>query len=416
MANNESMVKAKKVKNDEFYTVYECIQKEINAYLEYNPDTFRGKTILLPCDDPEWSNFTRYFAQNFETLGLKKLISTSYATDSKNNYSNGYQFRIEDFLTDFETQSPKYDKEKTASKGKIFILEKDVNGNGKIDIEDLEWSYLKGDGDFRSEEVTKLRDEADMIITNPPFSLFVDFMEWIAEADKTFLVIGNQGNITYKDIFIRIKNNELWIGATSNSEDMVFRVPEGADVKISDKEKAEKLGYKGNYTRMGNTCWFTNIDHGRRHQPLQLMTMEDNIKYSRHKDIKGIGYVKYDNYDAIEVKYVDSIPSDYDGMMGVASSFLEKYCPDQFEIVGATQTGCHSDDMVKATYKDYVGYHQDGTLTGRKGNTCGHNPMIEKNDGVHDYYMNADGKIVQSANGRILIRRKGCTDESNTNN
>ena len=158
-------------KNDEFYTQYEDIQREVNAYLEYNPDVFKGKTVLLPCDDPEWSNFTRFFAQNFESLGIKKLISTSYATESKQK-TQSVQLTIFDFLTDYETKSPQYDKTISHKRGKIFTLTRDMNKSGTVDIDDLEWHYLKGDGDFRSEEVTKLRDEADIIVTNPPFSLF----------------------------------------------------------------------------------------------------------------------------------------------------------------------------------------------------------------------------------------------------
>lgn len=196
---NEALLNARKVKNDEFYTVFEYVQKEMNAYLEYDPDAFRGKTVLLPCDDPEWSNFTRYFAQNFETLGLKKLISTSYATESKNKYSNGYQFTIEDFLTDFEMSSPQYDKDKTSRRGKIFTLTRDVDASGVTDINDLEWTYLDGDGDFRSDEVKALRNEADIIVTNPPFSLFREFVDWVYEAEKKLIIIGTIGAATYKD-------------------------------------------------------------------------------------------------------------------------------------------------------------------------------------------------------------------------
>jgi len=335
MANNESLGQAKVAKNDEFYTVYECIQKEMNAYVEYNPDVFRDKVILLPCDDPEWSNFTRFFAQNFDTFGIKKLISTSYAIESKNKFANGYQFVLEDYLTSFEKESPQYDQTKTGSHGKIFILERDANCSGNIDINDLQWSYLEGDGDFRSEEVKSLRDEADIIITNPPFSLFREFVSWVfEESDKSLVIIGNQNAITYKEIFPLLAGNKLWIGATSNGQDMVFEVPEGAYISPKDREKAEKLGYKGNYTRLGNACWFTNIDHGRRHQPLALMTMTDNLKYSKHKQIKDDGYLKYDNYNAIEVPFIDAIPSDYPGVMGVPITFLSKYNPDQFDIVG----------------------------------------------------------------------------------
>lgn len=174
MAGNINLGSAKTGKNDEFYTQYADIQKEINAYLEYNPDVFRGKTVLLPCDDPEWSNFTKFFAQNFELLGLKKLISTSFAQESK-NYKADWQPTL------FETENPLFDADRSAVCGKIFVLDRDNNGDNRINIKDLEWQYLEGTGDFRSEEVTRLRDEADIIITNPPFSLFREFMVWLVE-------------------------------------------------------------------------------------------------------------------------------------------------------------------------------------------------------------------------------------------
>ena len=191
---NKNLSNAKNAKNDEFYTQLNDIQAEVNAYIDYDPDVFRGKTVLLPCDDPEWSNFTRFFAQNFERFGLKKLISTSYAAASKNISAaknakgtkgkkdvSWYQPSL------FEQESPQYDEKKTAVQGKIFVLDHDTNANGKIDFEDLEWEYLEGDGDFRSEEVCKLRDEADMIVTNPPFSLFREFLAWIVGADGVII-------------------------------------------------------------------------------------------------------------------------------------------------------------------------------------------------------------------------------------
>lgn len=328
MANN-NLANAKNAKNDEFYTQYHDIEVEVNAYLEYDVDVFRGKTVLLPCDDPEWSNFTKFFAQKFQTLGLKKLISTSYAPESK-RYKYGYQPSL------FEAEDPQFDAVKTQTHGKIFVLEKDKTGDGRIDYQDIEWTYLEGDGDFRSREVCKLRDEADIIVTNPPFSLFREFLTWIVEAGKRFLIIGNMNAITYKEVFPQIKDNHIWLGATGFVSDMVFGVPPGTPVKAEDKAKAARLGYVGDYTRLGNSCWYTNIDHGRRHRPLPLMTMSENLKFSRHKDIKGkIDYDHYDNYDAIEVPYADAIPSDYDGAMGVPISFLDKYCPEQFEILGS---------------------------------------------------------------------------------
>ena len=326
MANNSNLGAAKAAKNDEFYTQYADIQKEINAYLEYNPDTFRDKTVLLPCDDPEWSNFTRFFAQNFERLGLKKLISTSYAVESK---------KYKDYEpTLFETESPFFDEDKTRTHGKIFVLERDVNGSGRVDIDDLEWNYLEGDGDFRSPEVCALRDQTDVIVTNPPFSLFREFLAWIMDAKKEFLIIGSQGAVGYKEVFPLIQSNEIWLGVTGYSSDMVFGDPKGSNVDPKDKAKAAKLGYVGDYTRLGNSCWFTNLDHGRRHEPLHLMTMKDNLRYSRHRDIRESGYQQYVNFDAIEVPFTDAIPVDYDGKMGVPISFLDKYCPEQFEIVG----------------------------------------------------------------------------------
>ncbi len=321
---NSNLSKAKNAKNDEFYTQYQDIEKEIMAYLDSNPDTFTGKTILLPCDDPEWSNFTKFFAQNFERLKLKKLISTSYAPESK-SYKSNYEPTL------FESNNPQFDEKKTIVNGKIFTLTNDKSGDGKIDVNDLEWTYLQGDGDFKSEEIKKLRDEADIIITNPPFSLFREFVAWIVEADKQFVIIGNMNAITYKEIFPLIKENKVWLGATNFNTGMYFKVP--SDFVYSDTYKFERERNGEKVNRVPGVCWFTNLEHGRRHQILPLMTMEDNIKFSKHKEIKGKEYQKYDNYDAIEVPFTDAIPSDYDGVMGVPISFLDKYSPGQFKII-----------------------------------------------------------------------------------
>ena len=329
---NTNLSRAKSARNDEFYTQLADIQSEVNAYIDFCPDVFRGKTLLLPCDDPEWSNFTRFFAQNFERFGLRKLISTSYAAESK-NYKHIYQPSL------FERESPRFDKGKTAVKGKIFVLDHDTNRNGRIDFEDIEWDYLEGDGDFRSKEVCRLRDEADIVVTNPPFSLFREFLAWIVEKEKKFLIIGNMNAITYKEVSPLIMANRMWLGATGFVSDMVFAVPKGAVVSPADKAKAERLGYVGDFTRLGNSCWFTNLEHGRRHQPLRLMTAAENIKFSKHKEVRGHAYQKYDNYDAIEVPFTDAIPSDYDGVMGVPISFLDKYCPEQFRLVGVANHG-----------------------------------------------------------------------------
>ena len=393
--SNADLKNAKKGKNDEFYTQYEDIQKEMNAYLEYNPNVFKNKTVLLPCDDPEWSNFTRFFAQNFENLGLKKLISTSYAAESKPS-NIPYQISM------FESKSPQFDKEKTKIKGKIFTLTVDKNESGKVDIDDLEWKYLKGDGDFRSEEVKKLRDEADIIVTNPPFSLFREFMSWIMTANKQFVIIGNIGAISYKEIFPLFMTNKLWLGVSIHSGDREFRVPDNYPL-LAAGWRIDENGNK--YIRVKGVRWFTNIDHGRRHEASSLMTMADNIKFSKHKDIKESGYLKYDNYEAIEVPYSDAIPSDYDGVMGVPITFLDKYCPEQFEILGCTQRSCH--DLVPDTkkYNEYWEVKQNGIPTGASGNKTNENANLAKNDGKNNYFVNKEGHIVQSCYSRIFIRR-----------
>ena len=322
---NQNLSNAKTAKNDEFYTQYHDIEVEVNAYLEYDKDVFRGKTVLLPCDDPEWSNFTKYFAQKFQTLGLKKLISTSYAPESK-KYKYGYQPSL------FEADDPKFDAAKTQTHGKIFVLERDKTGDGRIDYQDIEWTYLEGDGDFRSKEVCKLRDEADIIVTNPPFSLFREFLAWIIEANKKFLMIGSMNAVTYKEVFPLIKDNVIWLGNGFQGGNAYFKILSGREFADGVYDAATGL------VKFRNCCWFTNLEHGRRHQPLPLMTKTENLKFSKHKELKGReDYIHYTNYDAIEIPYTDAIPSDYDGTMGVPISFLDKYCPEQFVIIGQTQ-------------------------------------------------------------------------------
>ena len=368
--SNKNLSAAKNAKNDEFYTQYADIQKEINAYLDYDPDVFRGKTVLLPCDDPEWSNFTRFFAQNFEMLGLKKLISTSYAPDAKK----------EKYGILFEYAAEQNGGRPQNERGKIFVLDHDTNASGRIDFDDLEWDYLDGDGDFRSEEVCKLRDEADVIVTNPPFSLFREFLAWIldgknclaqrrrgaevgscvprdhdgnglaaknAKVAKKFLIIGNMNAIKYKEVFPLIMKNRLWLGNGFNAGNAYFGLPPNAD--SADYAKGVFDAESG-LVKFRNCCWFTNIEHGRRHQPLQLMTERENIKYSRHKEVRGIGYRRYINFDGIEVPYVDAIPSDFDGVMGVPISFLDKFCPEQFEIVGMSLDLAEARDEIRDWY------------------------------------------------------------------
>ena len=371
---NTNLANAKTAKNDEFYTQYPDIQKEINAYLEYDPNVFRGKTVLLPCDDPEWSNFTKFFAQNFELLGLKKLISTSYAPESK-KYKLPYQPTL------FETVQPHFDADKSKTHGKIFELERDVTGDNRINIKDLEWHYLEGDGDFRSKEIRKLRDEADIIVTNPPFSLFREFVAWLMESGKQFVIIGTMNAVSYKEIFPLIKDNKIWMGNGFQNGNAYFRID-----TLRNEYAEGVFDESTNLVKFRNCCWFTNIDHGRRHQPLRLMTMAENLKHSKHKDIRGRGdYVHYENYDAIEVPYTDAIPSDYEGAMGVPLTFLDKYCPEQFEIIGHP----HGDYGLELGLKPFP------------------RELKELNKGLRDgdlYYMK-DGKP-ELPYRRILIRKK----------
>ena len=376
---NANLSSAKAAKNDEFYTQYRDIEEEMNAFLEYNPDVFREKTVLLPCDDPEWSNFTKFFAAKFDGLGLKKLISTSYAPESKKMVLGG-------LFSEYERSSPQFDADKSKTHGKIFILERDITGDGRIDIDDLEWNYLEGDGDFRSKEVTALRDEADMIITNPPFSLFREFLAWIMTADKHFLIIGSMNCITYKEVFPLIKDNKIWLGKSFNRGNAYFKPV--ASVAYADGVYDKDTGL----VKFRNCIWLTNIDHGRRHEPLALMTMEKNLRFSRHKEIKGKGaYAKYENYDAIEVPYTDAIPADYAGVMGVPISFLDKYCPEQFEILGidggdmGTSYGISSNltqAQCDALFKEHKGF--------RKGKLCFRN----------------DRGVLEVCYRRILIRKR----------
>ena len=370
---NTNLANAKTAKNDEFYTQYQDIQKEINAYLDYDPNVFRGKTVLLPCDDPEWSNFTKFFAQNFELLGLKKLISTSYAPESK-KYKMPYQPTL------FETQQPYFNPDKSKTNGKIFVLTEDVSGDGRINLEDLQWQYLEGDGDFRSKEIRKLRDEADIIVTNPPFSLFREFLAWIMEAEKKFLIIGNINAIAYKEVFPLIMNNKIWTGCRFNKrvngKNMTFLVPDYYEMSGTELYMDEN-GNK--FISVAGTGWFTNLEHGRRHEPLRLMTMAENFKHSKHKEVRGRkDYEHYINYDAIEIPFTDAIPSDYEGTMGVPISFIDKYCPEQFEIIGIGLELANMDIIKK---------------------------KLGKLNGGPRLYVERDGELVRLYE-RILIRKK----------
>jgi hypothetical protein len=329
MANSQ-LTEAKRAKQDEFYTQYVDIQKEVEAYLEYDPDTFRGKVVYCNCDDPFESNFFKYFAANFNKLGLKKLVTTSY----DGSPIAGAQLTFLEYA----------DGNGKRQKPKAIVVEieevTDVNGDGATGIEDVKLfleqnphtrTCLTGGGDFRSAECVELLKQADIVVTNPPFSLFREYVAQLVEYGKKFLIIGNQNAITYNEIFPLIKADKLWMGVTIHSGDREFRVPDHYPLNAAGW-RVDENGAK--YIRVKGVRWFTNLDHGRRHQYLPLMTMADNLKFSKHKEIQGkAGYERYDNYDAIEVPYTDAIPSDYDGVMGVPITFLDKYNPDQFEII-----------------------------------------------------------------------------------
>jgi hypothetical protein len=389
---NENLSKAKRAKNDEFYTQYPDIEKEVSAYLDYNPNAFKDKTVLLPCDDPDWSNFTKYFAQSFQRLGLKKLVGTSYAEASK-PYPTGRE------IPDWEKADPKFDPEKAVRNGKMFVIDRDRTGNGRIDYADMEWSYLEGDGDFRSGEVKRLRDEADMVVTNPPFSLFREFLAWFREKSPAqFLIIGNINAITYKEVFPLIKKDEVWLGPSISSGDREFEMPK-AVVDLAKFTGAIRGGRY--YQKVMGVRWFTNIEHGRRHEPLRLMTEADVVRYGSKQPFQ-----EYDNYDAIEVPKTKWIPSDYKGVMGVPISFLDKYCPEQFEIVGATQRGCHDELPDTRKYDDYWEVKPNGEKTGASGGKTNENANLLGNDGKKNYFINSEGRIVQSAYQRIFIRHR----------
>ena len=316
---------AKKNKADEFYTQLAVIEEELRHYRLH----FKEKIVLCNCDDPYESNFFKYFAFHFNEYKIKKLIATCYIGSPIASTQ----------LTLFDDEPE--DNKTTRVPHKIEITEiEDCNADLAVDLRDVgrllankknALTRLKGDGDFRSDELKRLRDEADIIITNPPFSLFREFIAWIMEAKKQFLVISNMNAITYKEIFPLIKDNRMWLGLAFGRSFQGFIVPENYPLSGSEA----RIDEHGNrIVSTNNTIWLTNLEHGRRHQPLPLTTMADNLKYSKHKEIEGkSSYDKYDNYDAIEVPFTDAIPSDYSGEMGVPISFLHKYCPEQFEII-----------------------------------------------------------------------------------
>lgn len=337
--SSRALTNAKSAKQDEFYTQYVDVQKEVEAYLEFDPNTFRGKVVYCNCDDPFESNFFKYFAANFNKLGLKKLVTTSY--DGSPIAGQGTLF-------------PEYNegngmRQKPKALAVTLHRVKDEDGDGAANVTDVEL-FLKRNkaarialkagkypgGDFRSPECIALLKKADIVVTNPPFSLFREYVAQLVEYGKKFLIIGNVQALTYKEIFPLIKANKLWLGVTIHSGDREFRVPEHYPLKAAGW-RVDENGVK--YIRVKGVRWYTNLDHGRRHERLPLMTMEDNLRFSAHIEVKGKGnYDRYDNYEAIEVPFTDAIPDDYDGIMGVPITFLDKYNPDQFEIVGTTES------------------------------------------------------------------------------
>jgi hypothetical protein len=329
---NRNLAAAKAAKQDEFYTQYVDIQKEVEAYLEFDPDTFRGKVVYCNCDDPFESNFFKYFAANFNKLGLKKLVTTSY----DGSPIAGAQLAFGEYD---EGNGKRYKPKAIA----VEIKEvKDVNGDGAAGIEDVKL-FLKQNphthtplaegGDFRSAECVELLKRSDIVVTNPPFSLFKEYVAQLVEHTKKFLIIGNTNSITYLEIFPLIRDNKMWLGCTNFNVGMFFEVPDDWEhFHHIDTETGRKIA------RVSTSCWYTNLDHGRRHEPLNLMTMADNLKFS--KNLRGkAAYERYENFDAIEVATYKEIPSDYDGIMGVPVTFLDKYNPDQFEIIGNSDDG-----------------------------------------------------------------------------
>jgi len=349
----ESLTASKRAKNDEFYTRLVDVEREMEACVEQDRNVFRGKTVLLPCDDPEWSNFTRYFATNFERLGLQKLISTSYSADPDAN-------------------------------GKICVLE-----HGVADPLRLNWKYLAGNGDFQSDEIIKLRDEADIIITNPPFSLFRKFIVWILEAKKQFTVIGSLNAITYKCVFPLLKENLMWLGGGDKGYHIYFQD-----------------GTTGKKTSI-DAIWLTNINNGRHNPPLQLMTEAENIELSTHNNVRGVGYRRYDNFDAIDVPFVDAIPSDYQGAMGVPITFMTKYNPDQFEILGIASSWDDSGLRTK-TYDTHIQVFADGTES--VGGTHCHGPLIKVDKAPKGTHYKTGEDIFVAVYARILIRHRRSAD------
>ena len=335
MAGNSNLHDSARNKQDEFYTQLSLIEKELKHYRSF----FVGKTVLCNCDDPYESNFFKYFAMNFNTLGLKKLVTTCYATSPV--VGDEFEYYVDNagqlaFVPDADT-TPLICSTRRPYRVEITEVT-DENHDGRADLADVEYlmrnrkntmTLLNGDGDFRSPECVELLREADVVVTNPPFSLFREYIALLEEYRKYFIIIGNMNAVTYKEIFPMIAENRLWLGY--NSGHFWFKVPDSYEIKKTDF-KIDEHGQK--WRRMGNICWFTNVDIEKRHENMPLFR-----NYSPEL------YPKYDNYDAINVDRTVDIPCDYYGVMGVPITFLSQYNPDQFEIV-AFRKGTDGKDLV----------------------------------------------------------------------
>ncbi len=393
---NSNLVNARREKNDEFYTQFHDIQKEMDAYLDFNPDVFRDKIVYCNCDDPFESNFFRFFALNFEKLGLRQLITTSYKESPIVNTQ----------LIWFGNTKHQEAIPKPVAYKFIVNSTEDMDGDGAFNLKDVaiklrenkhnEWTALEGDGDFRSPECIELLKKADIVITNPPFSLFHEYVKQLFDYEKEFAIIGNLNALTCRKTFLKIRDNKVWLGAIPKALD--FYVPDN----YQEKASGCKVDEKGKRLVTVISRWYTNIDHGRRRQHLDLMTMEQNLKYSKHPKIcSKDSYDKYDNFDAIEVPFVDAIPSDYDGMMGVPISFMDKYNPDQFEIVGYFQNY----DLHTKVYPKQIQVSKNG---GKSSVTkLNDNVAIEVPEPPYDttYYI-VDNKYYVAKYARIFIKHR----------
>ena len=398
-----NLTNAKNQKNDEFYTQYGDIQKEIEAYLEFDPDTFRDKIIYCNCDDPFESNFFRYFVLNFKRLGLKSLITTSYKPSPIANTQLA-------LFGDDKTIVPEKGRPKVTANKFIINEVGDMNADGEFNLRDIaeqlqanknnEWAPLVGDGDFRSAECVELLKQSDIVVTNPPFSLFREYVKQLFDYEKKFVIIGNMNAITYKEIFPLIKENRMWFGVSIHSGDRKFSVPDDYPLNAAGCGIDEN-GMR--YIRVKGVRWYTNLDHGHRHEKLSLMTMADNKKFNKQIQKNENSYKKYDNYAAIEVPYTNAIPSDYDGVMGVPISFLDKYNPEQFEIIALGNS--------RENFTPIKNYSNPKKILGNgqiaNGNAINCVLAINQNskpDGI--YYISDNSDYLFAPYARILIERK----------